>query len=145
MCHDGKLQKINYAVSAGLRKLTSAVRLLERRTWNCNSNHHIPRAAFCRNLMAKGGAGQRREGTCCGVIHEAKYQARAKQDQRTAPQPWIVLKLTIAVGLGIIGYACYVYIGRFCLPMIRKSGGALGGRVMGSEWISGSPPSLCSN
>jgi palmitoyltransferase len=82
--------------------------------------------------MAKDVA-QQSERTCCGVIQEAKYQAREKQSQRTKPQPWIILKFTILITAGIIGFASYVYIGRLCVPMMLKHDGALGTQTTGSE------------
>lgn len=41
--------------------------------------------------------------------------------------------MTIGITLGIIAYASYVYIGRFCVPMLKKNSGILGGRRVGSE------------
>lgn len=71
------------------------------------------------------------EHSCCGVVQEAQEKSRKRRDK---PQPWLVLKLTIGFAVGIVGYASYVYIGRFCEPMIRKNHGALGGRRVGSEY-----------
>lgn len=74
--------------------------------------------------------------TCCGVIEQARYEARAKQYARTAPQPWIVLKLMVGVTVGIMAYSAYVYIGRFCVGMIkhgRRSRSGSGSEGMGSE------------
>lgn len=79
--------------------------------------------------MAKPSAQDDR--TCCGVIQEAKYEARAKRLSK--PQPWIILKFAVAVTVGLIAYASYVYIGRFCVPMLLKNEGALGGQAMGGE------------
>ncbi|KAF4586332.1 palmitoyltransferase pfa5 [Pleurotus pulmonarius] len=74
--------------------------------------------------------GKQPSRTCCGVIRETKYQVREKRAQREGPQPWIALKLTIFVTIGIMGYAAYVYIGRFCVPMIRGDPDALGSRAL---------------
>jgi len=82
--------------------------------------------------MAKDAV-QQHDRTCCGVIQEAKYQAREKHAQRTKPQPWIILKFTILITVGIIGFSSYVYIGRLCVPMILKQDGALGAQATGSE------------
>lgn len=49
--------------------------------------------------------------------------------------PWIVLKLAVGITIGIVSYTFYVYIGRLCVPMIRKDEGALGGRGAGSTSI----------
>lgn len=46
--------------------------------------------------------------------------------------PWIVLKLAVGITIAIVAYTFYVYIGRLCVPMIRKDEGALGGRATGS-------------
>ena len=82
--------------------------------------------------MAKDAL-QQPNRTCCGVIQEAKYQAREKHAQKTKPQPWIILKFTILITIGIVGFASYVYIGRFCVPMMLKHDGALGSQAIGSE------------
>ncbi|KAJ3997730.1 zf-DHHC-domain-containing protein [Lentinula boryana] len=61
----------------------------------------------------------------CRVIEEAKYTAREQRAARNKPQPWIVLKLMVLITTGIMAYAAYVYIGRFCLGMIKgKRNGA---------------------
>ncbi|KAI0651141.1 zf-DHHC-domain-containing protein [Trametes meyenii] len=84
--------------------------------------------------MAQNGtaAAPRPEGKCCGVVEEAREKSAAR---RSKPQPWIVLKLTVFITLGIIGYAFYVYIGRLCVPMIRRDADALGGRGMGVGFL----------
>lgn len=58
---------------------------------------------------------------------------REERANRTKPQPWIVQKLIVGLVIAIVAYAWYVYIGRFCVPMIRKDPDALGGRGLGSE------------
>lgn len=73
-----------------------------------------------------------KEQTCCGVIQEAKYEARAKREARTTPTPWIILKLAVGLTVGIIGYASYVYIARLCVPMLVKKRGTLGSQATGS-------------
>jgi len=55
----------------------------------------------------------------CRVVEEAKFTAREKRYNNPKPQPWIVLKLVVFFTIGIMGYAGYVYIGRFCLDGIR--------------------------
>ena len=59
--------------------------------------------------------------------------ARKRRDARNSPQPWLVLKLTIAIAAAIIAYTAYVYIGRLCIPMIKRESSSLGSRTMGSE------------
>jgi hypothetical protein len=71
--------------------------------------------------------------TCCGVVEHAAITVREKRSSRTTKQPWIVLKLMVFVTIGILGYTSYVYIGRLCLPMIRKHSGAPAGRGTGSK------------
>lgn len=72
-------------------------------------------------------------GKCCGVVQEATAKSQQRRHQRREKQqPWIVLKMTVGITLGIIAYASYVYIGRFCVPMIRRDQGPLGGRRIGS-------------
>lgn len=61
---------------------------------------------------------------------------RDRRENRTKPQPWVVRKLAIAIVFGLAGYTFYVYIGRICVPMIRRSSGALGGRTTGSESLT---------
>ncbi|KAK0480312.1 zf-DHHC-domain-containing protein [Armillaria novae-zelandiae] len=57
----------------------------------------------------------------CRVVEDAKYQTREKRAARQAKkQPWIVLKLMVFVTAAIMIYAAYVYIGRFCVPGIRR-------------------------
>lgn len=74
------------------------------------------------------------DARCCGAVQEATAKSVERRNQRREkPQPWIVLKMTIGITLGMIAYASYVYIGRFCVPMVRK-GGILGGRRVGSEY-----------
>ncbi len=84
--------------------------------------------------MAKDESAGDSEAKCCGVVQEAAAKSRERSEQRRSqPQPWIVLKMTIGITLAIIGYASYVYIGRFCVPMIRHNTGPLSGRKTGSE------------
>ncbi|KAI0944640.1 hypothetical protein AcW1_002303 [Taiwanofungus camphoratus] len=85
--------------------------------------------------MAKN-AENLREHACCGVVEEAVTSSRQKRARRRQkPIPWIVLKLAIAITVGIIAYAFYVYIGRFCVPLIRKNEGPLGRRSLGIGFL----------
>ncbi|KAJ7206661.1 DHHC palmitoyltransferase-domain-containing protein [Mycena pura] len=56
--------------------------------------------------------------TICGTISEARYSARERRNRK--PQPWAVRKLMVVVTLGIMGYAAYVYAGRFSVRLIRS-------------------------
>ncbi|RPD63361.1 zf-DHHC-domain-containing protein [Lentinus tigrinus ALCF2SS1-6] len=67
-----------------------------------------------------------------GIVEEAMEKREAR---RSKPQPWIVRKLAIFITLGIIGYAWYVYVGRLCVPMIRRDTGALGTRGLGIGFL----------
>ncbi|KAJ3809767.1 zf-DHHC-domain-containing protein [Lentinula aff. lateritia] len=64
----------------------------------------------------------------CRVIEEAKFTAREQRAAKNKPQPWIVLKLMVLITTGIMGYAGYVYIGRFCVEIIkgRRNGASKG-------------------
>lgn len=56
-----------------------------------------------------------------------------REKRKRKPMPWILLKLTVVVTAGIMAYAFYVYIGRLCVPLIRRDSGAIGGRATGSK------------
>jgi palmitoyltransferase len=72
-----------------------------------------------------------RQHKCIG-FSEALEQQREKREARGG-QPWLVRKLTVGIVVAIVGYAVYVYVDRFCVPMIRKEARAIGDRTMGSE------------
>ncbi|KAJ6465751.1 DHHC palmitoyltransferase-domain-containing protein [Mycena sanguinolenta] len=58
--------------------------------------------------------------TFCGTITTARVEARERREKRRSkPQPWVVRKLTVALTVGIIGYAGYVYAGRFAVRLMR--------------------------
>ncbi|KAI6148075.1 DHHC palmitoyltransferase-domain-containing protein [Pisolithus tinctorius] len=61
-----------------------------------------------------------RDRTCCGVIEDARVEARKRRVNR--PQPWIVRKLAIGLFLAVAGYVSYVYIGRVCKSMLTRDG-----------------------
>lgn len=65
------------------------------------------------------------------VISDA---ARRSRERRKGPQSWFMLKLTIVIAAAIIAYTAYVYIGRLCIPMIKRERSSLGSRTMGSEY-----------
>lgn len=76
------------------------------------------------------------------IIEESNAKRRAKR-RKEGPQPWIVLKFAVFLTSAIIIYACYVYIGRFVVPMLKRSPTALAGRSTGSAYMSGAlGPSL---
>ena len=81
--------------------------------------------------MAPNGSGTAQpEHKCCGVVEEAREKRAAR---RAKAQPLIIRKFAIFMTVALTSYAFYVYIGRLCVPMIRRDPGALGGRGMGSE------------
>lgn len=87
-------------------------------------------------MAGNGMSRKETEHKCIGIVEEALEKREAA---RNRPQPWIARKLAVFITIGIIGYAWYVYVGRFCVPMIRRDEGALGSRAMGgkSQGLSG--------
>lgn len=77
----------------------------------------------------------------CGIVQEGAARAQERR-ARAGPQPWVVLKLAVFITAGIIAYACYVYIGRLCVPMIRRSGSPLASRGVGSTYVADGPHAL---
>jgi palmitoyltransferase len=68
---------------------------------------------------------------CCADFNKGIQEKRQKR--RSEPQPWILLKFAIPLTLIIIGFATYVYVDRFCVPMLTRKPEAMGDRVFGSE------------
>lgn len=58
---------------------------------------------------------------------------RKRKDRESRPRPWIERKFAVGLTIALASYTWYVYVGRFCVPMIRRDPGALGERGMGSE------------
>ncbi|EKM75385.1 hypothetical protein AGABI1DRAFT_46537 [Agaricus bisporus var. burnettii JB137-S8] len=71
------------------------------------------------------------EHQCCGVVEEAALHAREKRANRSQPSPWIAQKIAVVLTLGIMGYAGYVYIGRFCKSIIKQDRQSSSGRATG--------------
>ncbi|KAA1474113.1 zf-DHHC-domain-containing protein [Dentipellis sp. KUC8613] len=84
--------------------------------------------------MARDAPERSRFRSLCAMVDEAR-ERHAEKRARRVKQPWLTLKFAIGLAIAIIGYSCYVYIGRFCVPMIRRDGGALGGRGMGIAFL----------
>ncbi|KAL5525073.1 hypothetical protein ACEPAF_8942 [Sanghuangporus sanghuang] len=63
-----------------------------------------------------------------GFSERMEMKRRQRLDK---PRNWVERKLTVGIVIGVAGYAWYVYIGRFCVPMLRRDENALGGRGMG--------------
>jgi len=82
--------------------------------------------------MARGVSDrQSSEAGCCADFNKDIQEKRHKR--RSKPQPWILLKFAIFLTLCIIGFATYVYIDRFCVPMLIRRPGAMANRASGSE------------
>lgn len=77
---------------------------------------------------------QMSEHQCCGVVEEAAFQAREKRAD-SQPQPWVAQKMVVVLTLGIMGYAGYVYMGRFCKSIIKQDQQSSSGRATGSELL----------
>ena len=68
--------------------------------------------------------------TISDTAHPRRGSGRRK---KKGPKPWYVLKLSVALAASAIAYSAYVYIGRLCIPMIRREHNSLGSRTLGSE------------
>ena len=89
-------------------------------------------AAVAQSESISKGEEKKRKRRFVGFSEQLE-EKRRKRAESNKPRPWIERKLTIGIVIGLVSYTWYVYVGRFCVPMIRKDGGALGGRTMGSE------------
>jgi hypothetical protein len=67
------------------------------------------------------------------MVDEPPTSRRRGRRRNKGPKPWFVLKLSVAVAAAIIAYTGYVYIGRLCIPMIKRERDSLGSRRLGSE------------
>ena len=72
---------------------------------------------------------------CCADFNKDIQEKRHKR--RSKPQPWILLKFAVSLTLGIIGFATYVYVDRFCVPILTRKPEAMGNRVFGSQFLFG--------
>lgn len=83
---------------------------------------------------------QENEHTCCGVVQESVERAREDRygpEAGTKPQPWIVLKFTVAITLGILAFGAYVYVGVLVVPMLKERPDAQGTRREGIGLLVG--------
>lgn len=82
---------------------------------------------------ARNDDGSRQWGDkpCCGLV-ETLEQRRELRFSSNKPRPWIERKFMVGVVFAIVGYTWYVYVGRLCVPMMKRNNGALGNRAMGS-------------
>lgn len=77
------------------------------------------------------------ERGCNSYMENTAIRYREKREaRRSKPLPWILLKLCVFFTGAIMVYAFYVYVGRFCVPMIRRDQGAFGSRGLGSEFVN---------
>jgi len=76
----------------------------------------------------------RNQEACCADFNEDIREKRRKR--RSKPQPWVILKFAIFLTLGIIGFATYVYVDRFCVPMLTREPEAMGDRVFGIVFLA---------
>ena len=83
--------------------------------------------------MAQGASDKqpRSKEACCAEFSRDIQEKR--QNRRSKPQPWILLKLAIFLTLAILGFTTYVYVDRFCVPMLTRKPEAMGDRAFGSE------------
>ncbi|KAF6749698.1 hypothetical protein DFP72DRAFT_535091 [Ephemerocybe angulata] len=78
--------------------------------------------------------------TCCGVVQESVERAREDRygpQAAAKPQPWVVLKMAVAITFGLMGYAAYVYIGVLVVPMLQAKSAAEGSRREGIGLLVG--------
>ena len=68
------------------------------------------------------------------MVDEPSTSRRRGRRRNKGPKPWFVLKMSVAFAAAIIAYAGYVYIGRLCIPMIKRDRDSLGSRRLGSEF-----------
>lgn len=65
------------------------------------------------------------------MVDEPPTSRRRGRRRNKGPKPWFVLKLSVAVAAAMIAYSAYVYIGRLCIPMIKRERNSLGSRRLG--------------
>ena len=81
--------------------------------------------------MSKHADDDQRECCCTLAIDEALEKRR----KRNKPHPWIVRKFAVGLTLAIIGFACYVYVDRICVPLVLRKYPEGRGRVLGGECL----------
>ncbi|KIJ41148.1 hypothetical protein M422DRAFT_256000 [Sphaerobolus stellatus SS14] len=65
------------------------------------------------------------------AVRQGRERAEARRYKNGGRQPWAARKIAVGIVIALICYVYYVYVARFCVPMIRKEGRALGGRPLG--------------
>jgi len=61
--------------------------------------------------------------------------AEERREKRKKPQPWIIRKLAVGFVIAILLWAQYVYVGRLCVPMLRRDTDARGSFGQGVAYI----------
>ncbi|KAI0000765.1 DHHC palmitoyltransferase-domain-containing protein [Russula compacta] len=69
------------------------------------------------------------------TISDTVPPRRSSGRRKKGPKPWYVLKLSVALAASVIAYSAYVYIGRLCIPMIRRERNSLGSRTLGIVFL----------
>ncbi|KLO17758.1 zf-DHHC-domain-containing protein [Schizopora paradoxa] len=89
------------------------------------------------NDNARNDDGSRRweDKQCCGFV-ETMERRRELRFAGNKPRPWLERKFMVGIVFAIVGYTWYVYIGRLCVPMIKRRNDALGDRAMGIAFLT---------
>lgn len=74
---------------------------------------------------------EKNEGPRRKFIGFSERLETARRRREAKPQPWLQRKFIVGLVVAIVGYAWYVYVGRFCLHMIRRDQNALGSLALG--------------
>lgn len=95
-----------------------------------------PQTTSTSVLIYMPTAGGRSSRSVCPNFSEVVHEARERSARRrNGPQPWIVRKLAVGIVIGILGYAYYVYVVTFCIPMIQEHRNALGKKRIGIAFL----------
>lgn len=95
----------------------------------------INNAADRNNARNDDGSRRWDDKACCGFV-ETMEKRREQRFASNKPRPWLERKFMVGIVYAIVGYTWYVYVGRLCVPMIKRHGDALGDRAMGSTCSS---------
>ena len=66
-------------------------------------------------------------------LHERLTVKAEERRRKSKARPWLERKFIVGLVVAFFAYAWYVYVGRFCVPMIRRHANALGHRATGGE------------
>ncbi|KAF6750358.1 vacuole protein [Ephemerocybe angulata] len=101
---------------------------------------HPPQAHPPLSVPPQPRRGEAPTPTCCGVVQESVERAREDRygpQAAAKPQPWVVLKMAVAITFGLMGYAAYVYVGVLVVPMLQERPAAEGSRREGIGLLIG--------